>query len=159
MHDDMDNVTRESIVEAAQRVAATTGGILTREDFERSTGIKQDHLNQAFPGGWSEVVQLAGIRCPDFSWSTPQPRPLDLAGIAATGVLACAFLGATTNAVNGAVSPRYFITILHWYNVENVLVGVLAASIFWCPCESACRVTRWSKAQLPALLPTRSHLR
>src|SRR5262249_18668302 len=41
-----------------------------------------------------------------------QPRPLALAGIAISGVLAGGFLGGTTNAVNGIVSPRYFVTIL-----------------------------------------------
>jgi hypothetical protein len=59
-----------------------------------------------------------------------QPRPLDLAGMALTGVLACAVLGGTTNAVNGLVSPTYFITILRWHNVENVWRASIAQGVF-----------------------------
>lgn len=42
--------------------------------------------------------------------SEPRSRPLDLAAIAIAGVLASGFLGTTTNAVNGLVSPRSFVT-------------------------------------------------
>jgi hypothetical protein len=38
-------------------------------------------------------------------------RPFALFGLALTVIAAATFLGATTNAVNGLVSPRYFITI------------------------------------------------
>ena len=50
-------------------------------------------------------------------------RPTALAGIALTGILAGAFIGGTTNAVNGFVSPTYFINILRWHDVENVWRG------------------------------------
>ena len=40
------------------------------------------------------------------------------------------FIGATTNAVNGLVSPVYFINILHWHNVENVWRACIAQGIF-----------------------------
>src|SRR5579863_10184548 len=54
--------TRESIVEAAKAAAAQTGGILSRVDFVRLTGISGYYLYNLFPdGGWSEVQQLAGI--------------------------------------------------------------------------------------------------
>jgi len=44
-----------------------------------------------------------------------QPRPLALAAIALCGVLASAFLGGTTNAVNGWVSPTYFMRFFDWH--------------------------------------------
>ena len=55
----------------------------------------------------------------------PRSRPLALAGIAISGVLASGFLGATTNAVNGYVSPRYFVTILGWDDVADVCARAL----------------------------------
>ena len=57
-------------------------------------------------------------------------RPLALAAVAVTGVLAGGFVGATTNAVNGLVSPLYFVTILHWHNVENVWRAGIAQGAF-----------------------------
>ena len=49
-----------------------------------------------------------------------EPRPLAVAAIAVSGVLAGGLLGGSTNAVNGAVSPTYFVTILAWRGVEDV---------------------------------------
>src|ERR1700728_4309394 len=57
-------------------------------------------------------------------------RPIALAGIALTGVFASMFIGATTNAVNGLVSPIYFVNILHWQNVENIWRACIAQGIF-----------------------------
>ncbi len=57
-------------------------------------------------------------------------RPTALAGIALTGVTAGAFIGASTNAINGLVSPTYFITVLHWQNVDNVWRAAIAQGIF-----------------------------
>lgn len=58
----MKNLTREKVIEAAQRAAQQSGGILSRADFERITGISQYHIYNLFPkGGWSEVQKLAGI--------------------------------------------------------------------------------------------------
>ena len=57
-------------------------------------------------------------------------RPTALAGTALTGIAAGAFIGATTNAINGLVSPTYFITILHWQNVENIWRAAIAQGIF-----------------------------
>src|SRR2546429_208717 len=59
-----------------------------------------------------------------------EPRPLALAAIAVCGVLASGFLGGTTNAVNGAVSPAYFVTILGWSGVEDVWRASIAQGIF-----------------------------
>jgi hypothetical protein len=59
-----------------------------------------------------------------------EPRPLSVAAIAVVGVLASGFLGGSTNAVNGAVSPTYFVTILYWHNVEDVWRASIAQGIF-----------------------------
>jgi hypothetical protein len=59
-----------------------------------------------------------------------QPRPVALAGIAATGICAGALFGACTNAVNGAVSPTYFVNILRWHGVEDVWRASIAQGIF-----------------------------
>jgi hypothetical protein len=61
---------------------------------------------------------------------TRQPRPLALAAIAVSGVLAGGFLGGSTNAVNGAVSPTYFVTILGWHGVEDVWRACIAQGVF-----------------------------
>lgn len=60
----------------------------------------------------------------------PESRPLTLFAIAVSGVLASAFLGGSTNAVNGLVSPRYFVTILGWHNVADVWRASIAQGIF-----------------------------
>jgi hypothetical protein len=57
-------------------------------------------------------------------------RPLTLFGIAVTGVFASAALGAVTNAVNGWVSPLYFVTIMRWHGVEDVWRASVAQGIF-----------------------------
>ncbi|HSZ57058.1 MAG TPA: hypothetical protein VK797_15430 [Tepidisphaeraceae bacterium] len=41
-------------------------------------------------------------------------RPVALVGIAITAVVAGMFVGAATNAVNGAVSPTYFEIVMGW---------------------------------------------
>ncbi len=53
-------------------------------------------------------------------YAPPRSGPLDLGALAVTGVLAGGLLGATTNAVNGRVSPLYFVTVLGWHDVANV---------------------------------------
>jgi hypothetical protein len=55
---------------------------------------------------------------------------LALAATAVSGVLASGLLGGTTNAVNGAVSPTYFVTILRWQGVEDVWRASIAQGIF-----------------------------
>ncbi len=57
-------------------------------------------------------------------------RPLDLGAIAVSGVLASGLLGATTNAVNGRVSPLYFVTILGWHDVADVWRASIAQGAF-----------------------------
>jgi hypothetical protein len=63
----------------------------------------------------------------EFRW---KPQPIALAGTALSGVLASGFLGGTTNAVNGAVSPTYFVTILGWKGIEDVWRASIAQGIF-----------------------------
>jgi hypothetical protein len=57
-------------------------------------------------------------------------RPLDLAAVALTGVVAGGVLGAITNAVNGWVSPQYFVAILGWHDVEDVWRASIAQGLF-----------------------------
>jgi hypothetical protein len=59
-----------------------------------------------------------------------QPRPLSLFAVAVTGVGASACLGGLTNAVNGWVSPRYFVTTLGWQDVEDVWRASVAQGVF-----------------------------
>jgi hypothetical protein len=61
---------------------------------------------------------------------TRKPRPLVVAAIAVSGVLASGLLGGSTNAVNGAVSPTYFVTILGWHAVEDVWRASIAQGVF-----------------------------
>ncbi len=57
-------------------------------------------------------------------------RPGALLGLAGTVVLAGAVLGALTNAVNGAVSPAYFVAVLGWEDVQDVGRAAIAQGIF-----------------------------
>jgi hypothetical protein len=59
-----------------------------------------------------------------------ESQPLALAITALSGVGACAFFGGTTNAVNGAVSPTYFVTVLHWHGVEDIWRASIAQGVF-----------------------------
>ncbi len=57
-------------------------------------------------------------------------RPVALFAIAVTGVFASAVLGAITNAINGWVSPLYFVTIMGWHNIADVWRASVAQGIF-----------------------------
>ena len=58
----MDDISREAPIQAAKDAAAECGGILSRSDFERVSGISDYHIYRLFPdGGWSEVLKCAGI--------------------------------------------------------------------------------------------------
>src|SRR4051794_22529817 len=57
-------------------------------------------------------------------------RPFALFAVAVTGVFASAALGAATNAVNGWVSPTYFVRIMRWQNVDAVWRASTAQGIF-----------------------------
>jgi hypothetical protein len=56
-------------------------------------------------------------------------RPLRLFGVALTAVFASAALGAATNAVNGRISPLYFVTVMRWDGVEDVWRASVAQGI------------------------------
>lgn len=62
--------------------------------------------------------------------ASPPVRPLTLFGVAVVGVLASAALGAVTNAINGWVSPLYFVTILGWHDIQDVWRASIAQGIF-----------------------------
>ena len=61
---------------------------------------------------------------------TDPHRPFALVGLAVTGILAGAVLGALTNSINGWVSPLYFRNILRWHDVEDVWRASIAQGIF-----------------------------
>ena len=65
-----------------------------------------------------------------MSPATSHTRPIALLAIAATAVGAGAFIGATTNAINGAVSPAYFQSIMQWGEVEHIWRASVAQGIF-----------------------------
>ncbi|HUT09009.1 MAG TPA: hypothetical protein VMY42_00800 [Thermoguttaceae bacterium] len=57
-------------------------------------------------------------------------RPFALIGLAVTGIVAGAALGALTNSINGWVSPLYFRNILRWHDVEDVWRASIAQGVF-----------------------------
>ena len=57
-------------------------------------------------------------------------RPFALVAAAGTTILAGAVIGASTNAINGAVSPTYFVNVLGWQAVSNVWRASIAQGIF-----------------------------
>jgi hypothetical protein len=61
---------------------------------------------------------------------TEQHHRIALAGLAVTGILAGAALGALTNAINGWVGPLCFRNILGWHDVADVWRASIAQGIF-----------------------------
>jgi hypothetical protein len=57
-------------------------------------------------------------------------RPLTLLATVVTGILASGALGGVTNAVNGWVSPEYFVSVMQWYWVQDVWRASVAQGIF-----------------------------
>jgi hypothetical protein len=58
----MNELTRESVVEAARAAAAKSDGPLSFRTFLQLSGISEDRFRRLFPdGGWSEVQGLAGL--------------------------------------------------------------------------------------------------
>lgn len=53
-----------------------------------------------------------------------------MAGIFLTGVLGGAVLGAMTNAVNGWVSPYYFVIVMRWHEIHDIWRASVAQGIF-----------------------------
>lgn len=56
-------------------------------------------------------------------------RPGALVGLAFSGVLLGAILGALTNSVNGWVSPTYFRNIMRWHDVADIWRASIAQGI------------------------------
>ena len=65
-----------------------------------------------------------------MSATTSNTRSIALLAIAATAVGAGGFIGATTNAINGTVSPTYFQSIMSWDEVEHIWRASIAQGIF-----------------------------
>ena len=61
---------------------------------------------------------------------TQHTQPIALLLIAATAIVGGAVIGASTNAINGAVSPIYFRNIMRWHDVENIWRATIAQGIF-----------------------------
>jgi hypothetical protein len=59
-----------------------------------------------------------------LEYASPPPirpaRPLALVGIAVAAILAGTLVGVCTNAIDGAVSPTYFINVMGWQYVSNI---------------------------------------
>lgn len=58
-----------------------------------------------------------------------QHHPLALVGLAVTGIVSGAALGALTNSINGWISPLYFRNIFRWDDVEDVWRASIAQGI------------------------------
>ncbi|NLE59891.1 MAG: hypothetical protein GX616_16180 [Planctomycetes bacterium] len=56
-------------------------------------------------------------------------RPGAVIGLAFTGILLVAILGALTNSVNGWVSPTYFRNIMRWHDVADIWRASIAQGI------------------------------
>jgi hypothetical protein len=57
-------------------------------------------------------------------------RPFAMIGIAVTTILAGPLVGVTTNAVNGLVSPTYFVSVMGWNLVSNVWLASIQQGIY-----------------------------
>jgi hypothetical protein len=57
-------------------------------------------------------------------------QPVALLMIAATAIVGGAVIGASTNAINGAVSPLYFRNVMGWHDVEGIWRASIAQGIF-----------------------------
>jgi len=58
------------------------------------------------------------------------PKPMDLVMTAGATVAGAAFVGASTNAINGVVSPHYFRQIMQWEGVADIWKAAIAQGIF-----------------------------
>lgn len=59
-----------------------------------------------------------------------QPRPIALVLTAMASILGGALIGASTNAISGAVSPAYFRSVMRWDDVEHIWRASVAQGIF-----------------------------
>jgi hypothetical protein len=63
-------------------------------------------------------------------WVRPAPSAGPFAATVITGVLAGGMFGGVVNMINGIVSPRYFVAVLNWRNVDDVWSAVVAQGVF-----------------------------
>lgn len=61
--------------------------------------------------------------------SNTQARPTALIYIASAPIVGGTIIGASTNAINGEISPHYFRVILHWQTVVDVWRASVAQGI------------------------------
>jgi hypothetical protein len=61
---------------------------------------------------------------------TNSHRPFALVGLALSGVVTGAVLGALTNGINGWLSPLHFCNTLRWNDVEDVWRASVAQGVF-----------------------------
>lgn len=62
-----------------------------------------------------------------------QQQPFRLAGLSFTGmfsVIAGGVCGSIINAINGIISPDYFIAVLHWEPTQSVYPAIIAQGLF-----------------------------
>lgn len=60
----------------------------------------------------------------------PSTQISALLGLTASAIAGGAVIGASTNAINGAVSPTYFRNIMQWQNVESIWRASIAQGVF-----------------------------
>ena len=87
--------------------------------------------NLSSPPGYGKRYSVK--RQSHMSVARPQAenaQPVALLLIAATAIVGGAVIGASTNAINGAVSPLYFRNIMRWQDVEDIWRASIAQGIF-----------------------------
>ncbi len=71
-------------------------------------------------GETSEIDQTSNV----------EAKPVALILIAAAAIVGGALIGASTNAINGAVSPLYFRNVMGWQDVQQIWRASVAQGIF-----------------------------
>jgi len=72
--------TKEDLINAAKQAYKKSGGMLSRKDFVRVTGIREWFIDNLFPtGGWSELSRLANIKSHSRQSKRARDRRLTLA--------------------------------------------------------------------------------
>ncbi len=78
----------------------------------------------------ADVITLRQLKMEAIKQQEAKSNPVALLLIAATCICGGALIGASTNAVNGAVSPEYFRNIMRWVDVQNIWRASIAQGIF-----------------------------
>ena len=60
------SLTREGIIKAVKAAAQRSGGVLSRDDFLRETGLSEYHIRKFFAGRWLELLKAADVKCHPF---------------------------------------------------------------------------------------------